>query len=102
MILDLTPEIEGALRRRAVEGGLTLEAYVVLLVQKAATDRANGVPGEDIGPADEDERPWRGILRLPRRRQALLSEAPLLPPGPLPRRQPTAQMNWHRLRLDDE
>jgi hypothetical protein len=94
--LKLQPDIETELRRKAAKGGLTLEDLLCQLAEREACRPVNGTLQKNNEDEENKERPWRGIFVLPGRRK----EIPLaleLPAGNLPKREPSPNMNWHRL-----
>ena len=100
--LNLAPAVESEIRRKAAAGGLTLEAYLLLLVEREAQPSADGPPSELASAGKDGPRPWRGVFTLPRPRRDLFSKASRLPVEEFPRREPSANMNWHRIRDNDE
>ena len=99
--IHLPSAVESQIRRKAAEGGLSLEAYLRLLAERDAQHPSDD-PASMHAPDDDELRPWRGVLVLSRPRRALFSEPLDFSPRELPKRRPTANMNWHRMRSDDE
>lgn len=98
--LSLGPEVERRLRCKAAAGGLTLEAYLRAVVERASQTPENADAATTAD--DEEDRPWRGVFILPWSRRAMFS--PMLEGHALalPRREPVPNMNWHRVSADDE
>lgn len=100
--LNLAPAVESEIRRKAAASGMTLEAYLRSLVERETRISAEGPPTEPPSAEDDLPRPWRGVFVLPRPRRSLFAEGSPLAEEEFPRRQPSANMNWHRPRDDDE
>ena len=96
--LELSLEAAERLRERAVQGGQSLEAYLLRLVE-CDVIKATGLAATKDNESDED-RPWRGVCVLPRPRRPLFVVAPELPNGSLRRRTPN--LNWLRADVGDE
>ena len=97
--LQLQAEVETELRRKAAEGGLTVESFLCQIAEREAARPSNGAASN---ATEEDEaRPWRGVLVL-RRPRMLLPLSHEFAFGRLPKREPSPNMMWHRAGADDE
>jgi plasmid stability protein len=99
--IQLEPETERRLQEKAAQAGQSLEELVRQIAREAA-GTANGIAPNAAEEDDEGpgQRPWRGVLALPRERAVLFSEA--LSVDSLPKRPPSANLSWLRDRPDDE
>jgi hypothetical protein len=100
--LQLGPEVESRLRRKAAAGGQSLEAYLCAVVERESTPLGGDSPPATSSAENDEERPWRGVFVLPRLRRALFSPTLAFSTLDLPRRRPSPNMNWHRVSADDE
>jgi hypothetical protein len=96
--LDCPPETERLLQERAARAGRTVAQYVRDLIERDLHGGAAEAPTE----LDEDERPWRGVLILPRPRYVLFTPELDIESGRLPQREPVVNMGWHRSAPDDD
>lgn len=100
--LQLGPEVESRLRRKAAAGGQSLEAYLCAVVERESKTLGGDGPPATSSAENDEERPWRGVFILPRLRRALFSPTLVFPALELPRREPAPNMSWHRESADDE
>lgn len=99
--IHLEPDAVRSLAEKARQGGQTLETYLEQLVEHHI--RAGNDTGGGDETTDEDEllaeRPWRGVFVPPRPRDVLFCDKLSVR---LPKRQPSLNMNWHRVERDHE
>lgn len=96
--IRLQSDTVSVLMKKAQQGGLTLEAYLEHLAEQEA-HIGNGIPEEE---EESFDRPWRGILVLPRSQKKIFSRGLPLANSQLPKRSPSLNMKWHRAVSDDE
>jgi hypothetical protein len=98
--VDLTPELEQALRDKAGLNGQTLERYLVGLAEHDAGNGSNAIRASPSQEEELDERPWRGLLILPRLKRPIFEKA--TGGRVMQKRSPAPNMKYHRPALDDE
>jgi hypothetical protein len=101
--INVQAETERMLKEWADQGGQTVAAYLESFVEQQV-HRGNGTltPHSENADDELDERPWRGVFVLPKRRDILCSRELNSQSEQLPRRQPSPNMSWHRAVTDDE